>query len=336
MTTSLALPSASAGSGIAFHGYAGIDEIPGMGAANARLRRHVGMIEPIDPDAMRHRYTHLVNSDPLVDCLVASRDGVTVGYARVEWHDLTDGDRIYDVTTVVEPDAWDLGITEAFLGWAEARVRHVAEAQPTVRREWYANAVFDGDEELERALKTRGYLAVRWEAEMLRPTLDDLAEKDLPDGYVIRPVAREELPTVFEMQVVSFAEHWGVFEAGEHRLDEWIDDPRFRLDLLVVVWAGAQPAACVSNVEETRDDGSRRLLLEGVCTHPAHRRRGLARAAINHSLRLARENGATSAYLGVDTGNPNEALALYESCGFRKVSGSAAYRKPFEAQEMRP
>ena len=51
---------------------------------------------------MRHRYTHLVNSDPLVDCIVAERDGATVGYGRVEWHDLVDGDRIYDATVAID------------------------------------------------------------------------------------------------------------------------------------------------------------------------------------------------------------------------------------------
>ena len=34
------------------------------------------------------------------------------------------------------------------------------------------------------------------------------------------------------------------------------------------------------------------------------------------------------ASLGVDATNPNQALHLYESCGFRVVSSSTAYRKP--------
>ena len=61
---------------------------------------------------------------------------------------------------------------------------------------------------------------------------------------------------------------------------------------------------------------------------PGHRRLGLARAAINHSLRLLRDAGATSAYLGVDTGNHNRAMQLYESCGFRQASSGTNYRKP--------
>ena len=52
-------------------------------------------------------------------------------------------------------------------------------------------------------------------------------------------------------------------------------------------------------------------------------------------LRIADE-GARSACLGVDTDNHNRAHALYESCGFRKVSGSTAYRKPFLAEGARP
>ena len=48
------------------------------------------------------------------------------------------------------------------------------------------------------------------------------------------------------------------------------------------------------------------------------------------------DEGATSAYLGVDTDNHNRATALYESCGFRMASQSTAYRKPFSRQEPAP
>ena len=139
------------------------------------------------------------------------------------------------------------------------------------------------------------------------------------------------------MQVEAFAEHWGESEAHEHELAEWIDDPRFRRDLVVVAWAGDRARRRASRTSvETLPDGSLRGLLDSVATHPDHRRRGLARAAILRSLELLRAEGATSAYLGVDTDNHNRASALYKSCGFRKVSGSAAYRKPFSRQEPAP
>jgi GNAT superfamily N-acetyltransferase len=335
-TTTPRLPSLPAGSGITFRRYRGLQDVAAMGEANARLRTRVGMLEPIDPEAMRHRYTHLVNSDPLVDCVIAERDGATVGYARVEWHDLVDGDRVYEVITLVEPAAWGLGIAEAFIAWAEERQREVAAANPSDRRAWLAGEAFDGDEELEAALPASGYMRVRWGAEMLRPDLDAIEEPVVPDGYTLRTPTAGELPAVFETIVAGFAEHWGEHEADEHQLAEWIEDPRFRRDLVVVAWAGAVPAACVSNIVDILPDGSRRGLLDAVVTHPAHRRRGLARAAILRSLRLLRDEGATSAYLGVDTENHNRAFALYESCGFRRVSGSVSYRKPFANLEQAP
>lgn len=335
-TTALELPSARVGSGITYRPYRGLEDIPGMAVANARLRTHVGLLEPIDLEAMRHRYMHLVNSDPLVDCILAERDGSTVGYARVEWHDLTDGDRIYDITSVVEPVAWGLGIAGALIGWSEGRLREVAAANPTDRRCWFAQYVFDGDAEQERCSLVRGYTAVRWAAEMLRSDLGGIEEPALPPGYTLRVPTADELPAVFDMQVAAFAEHWGEHEADEHRMAEWVDDPRFRSDLVVVAWASDGPAACVSNVLDTLPDGSLRGLLDAVSTHPGHRRRGLARAAILRSLQLLRDEGAKSAYLGVDTDNHNRAFALYESAGFRRASGSATYRKRFTGQEHAP
>ncbi len=81
-----------------------------------------------------------------------------------------------------------------------------------------------------------------------------------------------------------------------------------------------------------RPDGTVSGLLAGVCTHPAHRRLGLARACIVESLRRLRDAGATSAYLGVDTDNQNRAYTLYESCGFRIATSSTSYRKPFSPE----
>jgi ribosomal protein S18 acetylase RimI-like enzyme len=38
----------------------------------------------------------------------------------------------------------------------------------------------------------------------------------------------------------------------------------------------------------------------------------------------------TEAALGVDVDNTSGALRVYESCGFRPISWSSTYRKPFD------
>jgi ribosomal protein S18 acetylase RimI-like enzyme len=331
--TTLPPPPAIEAQGVTFRRWRGLDDIPGMAVANNALRTRSGILQPVDEDGMRHRYTHLVNSDPIDDCVLIERDGTTQGYARIEWHDLADGDRVYEATLLVAPALWGTGAAEVAVRWLEGRAAEVAVAHPTDRRSFVGHYVFGRDTESQAALLAAGYEAVRWDAELLRPDLADIGPEVLPDGYEIRTPTAEELPIVFDMYVAAFQEHWGEAEASEQRIEEWIDGPSFRLDLQVVVWNGAQPASGVHNILEPQSDGSMRGLLASVATHPAHRRLGLARAAINHSLRLVRDAGATDAYLGVDTGNHNRAMELYESCGFRQASSGTNYRRPFDPRE---
>jgi ribosomal protein S18 acetylase RimI-like enzyme len=328
-TLSTGIPAVPRG-GIRLRPWRGLEDIPGMAAANQRLRDRAGVLEPIDVERMTHRYTHLVNSDPRLDCLVAERDGSAVGYVRTEWHDLADGDRILDITLLAEPSTWGTGASEAMLDWAEAHLREQAPRIPGDRRTWLQSSVFGGDEGVTRALESRGFVPVRWGAEMLRPDLESIEDVPLAEGYALRSPTEAELPAVFAMVVEAFAEHWGESEAGEQRIEEWTDDSAFRLDLVVVAWKGDEPAAAVTNLLEELDGGSIRGLLDSVATGVRHRRLGLARATITESLRRLRAVGATSAYLGVDTGNHNRALTLYESCGFRVVSRDTSYRKPYQ------
>ena len=108
--TSLGPPLAPAGPGVTYRRWRGMGDIEGMAAANARLRGHVGLLEPIDVDGMRHRYTHLVNSDPTTDCILCpARRPASRGYARDgvarprRWRP----DPRRDPS--VEPAAWGLG-----------------------------------------------------------------------------------------------------------------------------------------------------------------------------------------------------------------------------------
>jgi ribosomal protein S18 acetylase RimI-like enzyme len=68
---------------------------------------------------------------------------------------------------------------------------------------------------------------------------------------------------------------------------------------------------------------------ENICVRRPWRKRGLARSLIVQSLWAIKERGMTEAALGVDTENPNGALRLYESVGFRPVKRWTTYRKVF-------
>lgn len=332
-------PGASPDGRIAWRLYRGPEELPGMMEANLRMRTAAGVPEPIDMASITHRYTHLENSDPPVDCIVVTRDGETVGYARVEWHDLTDGDRQYEFTLVVAPDAWGLGITETALAWCEARLRQLAGDHdlPPGTRCWIQTGIFDADgDDTPDVLRAHGYEIARLGADMARPDLDDVPDLPAPDGYAFRAPRADELRRVSDMNVEAFRDHWGEHDSDpESHFLEWTEEPRFDPALLAVLWAGDEPACLVGIMLDRREDGTVGAYVSSVGTHPAHRRRGLARAALARALRLARDAGATDAYLGVDAENQHRAFALYEDLGFRKVAGNTAWRKPFDP-EPRP
>lgn len=319
------------GPGVVLRPWRGMDEIPAMAAANRRLRAHVGRLEPVEDAVLAHAYATLVRSDPARDLRIVDVAGSVAGYVRAEWRDLVAGERAYDLTVVVEPAAWGRGIADAALAWGIGRCGALAAENPSDRPAVLTSWAFGGDAELVPALEARGYEAWRHDAEMLRPDLAAIETHDPAPGYTLRIPDEAELPAVFAMFVEAFREHWGEAEGEEDRFDAWRGDPRFRRDLLVVAWApDGSPVACVQNMLEPRPDGTVIGLLDSVATHPGHRRRGLARAAIAESLRRLRDAGAGAAYLGVDLGNHNEAAALYEACGFRLAARSAEYRRSAE------
>ena len=103
-----------------------------------------------------------------------------------------------------------------------------------------------------------------------------------------------------------------------------------------VAWDGDQVAGLVLNTiyqHENEAEGVKVGWLDSVATRRPWRKRGLAGALIARSLAVLRERGMETAGLGVDAENPNGALRLYESFGFRPIRRYVFFRKPFEAGE---
>jgi ribosomal protein S18 acetylase RimI-like enzyme len=110
------------------------------------------------------------------------------------------------------------------------------------------------------------------------------------------------------------------FGAPASRGPELADDLRATLDdqrvAIVLVRADGEPAACA---KATTFDGM--TYLSSIGTRVAFRGRGLAALATRHVLAVGRGQTATTAYLGVHSGN-TAALRLYERLGFASVGES--------------
>jgi ribosomal protein S18 acetylase RimI-like enzyme len=173
---------------------------------------------------------------------------------------------------------------------------------------------------------------------MVRPDLDDLPVAALPAGLEIRPITRDvaAMRQVFDADIEAFRDHFGWSEATDERFASFIEDPDVDPALWLVAFDGDEVAGAVLNGIHVSPEGDRSGWLDSVFTRRPWRQRGLARALIARSLALLRDRGLSAAALGVDLANPNQALGLYESCGFRVVSSSTAYRKPLPTPATEP
>jgi GNAT superfamily N-acetyltransferase len=318
-------------------------DLPALFAVQDAARVADGEIERNSFQGFANYYRHLERYDPRADLVIAEGGGRVVGYSRVEWNDSNDGERWYEAVGLVHPDWRGRGIGTRFVAWSERRrlrmvAAHAAAGDAPDRARALTTVVFDGDTGGRAILEAAGYVPFRRFASMRRPDLADIAIPPLPDGLEVRPIARDRVAMrqVFDADCEAFRDHFGWSEASDEKFEEFIGYDNVDPDLWLVAFDGDDVAGGVLNGIHVDADGARTAWLDSIFTRRPWRQRGLARALIARSLVVLRERGLTAAHLGVDLANPNQALALYESCGFRIVSAATAYRKPLPAGSPEP
>jgi mycothiol synthase len=334
--------------GVRFRGFRGLDaDLPGMFEAVHQAHLADGEIEPLELAGMRAEYEHLERSDPARDILVVELGDEIVGYARVQWGDASDGSRYYDGFCFLRPDARRRGLGRAMLAWSEDRRRIIADAHAAAgegldRARWLTTFAHDGDLGGRVLLESAGYEPFRRFFSMRRPDLESIPDAPLSEGLEIRPIPRDRavLRQVFAAAGEAFRDHFGWVDEGDEAFASFSENPATDPDLWLVAFDGEEVAAAVIGEIHRRGDGiAREGWLASVFTRRPWRRRGLARALIVRSLALLRDRGLQSAALGVDAENPNQALGLYESCGFRVASSTTAFRTaigPLHGHEAGP
>ncbi len=335
----IAVPNRPDVQGLRFRRFGGAADYAGMAAANQAGRDDAGILEVITAENMARSYEHHVNCDPEHDILVVERDGTIVGYARVEWRDLTDGSRAFTSVCLLRPADRRVGIGTAMLGWAEARIAAVAATLPADRLSKMRTFTWDADEGAAALLTERGWTKAGRGYEMVRPTLEDIPTVSLPDGFEVRAVAAGDRRRVWDATVDAFRDHRGEDEAAEEDWAEVEADPHQDPTLWAIAFDGDEVAAGVQgriDPDENAHHGTLQGYIDGVWTRPPYRRRGLARALLARVLVLLRERGMTSAFLGVDGLNPNQAMSLYESIGFEIRSSETDWTKPLPKRAAAP
>ena len=285
----------------------------------------------MNADEVETAFRNAENMDLARDFRFVEVDGAAVAYVTTRWWDEADGPRVYRHMCKVAPEWRRRGIGTALLEWAQHHLAERAAAHHIERPKVYRTDVDEETADGAALLEAAGYRAIQHGALLVRPHLDDIPDAPLPDGAEIRPVAEQQLRTIYEADIAAFRDHWGFSEPTEKDWQTFLEFPHRDESLWKVAWHGDRVIGQVRpfiNEEENRENGRRRGWTEFISTARDWRGRGVATALICAGLRELAARGMQEAALNVHVENPHGAYRLYQSLGFRVRSFGTTYEKP--------
>jgi ribosomal protein S18 acetylase RimI-like enzyme len=320
--------------------YRGPEDHSAMAEILTAFRLDRGEHELVTAAHIDANYEAVSNCDLSTDAFIVEYDGLPVGYGRTMVAEVNDGvDGLVFAPTL--PAHNNEPLFTALIDGIEAHL--VAKLAPHHRSgnavRWRTDAEHPGPGRAATGeaarFEARGYDARQWGATMVRPNLDDIPERSLPDGVELRPVAEDQLRGIVAAYLECFrGDDWGFTEPTESDYAWIIDDPNRDHTLWQVAWVGDQVVGQVKpfiNHEENEARGYLRGYTEYIGTHRDWRNRGIAGTLLAWSLQALKDRGMTEAALGVDTNNPGGALSLYQSMGFEIENFGAIYYRDIPA-----
>jgi mycothiol synthase len=325
--------------GLVFRGFRGEADYPKMLAVIHGCKDIDGLERSEKLEDVINTYSHLHHCDPYTDMLFAEVDGMVAGYCRAWWELEGSGQWIGFQLGSVLPQWRRKGIGSALLRFNEHRLQQIAaQLKESGQLPMDAPCLLDNfvsSSEADRInlLERRGYKAVRYANEMVRPDLENIPNLPLPTGVEVRPIRSEQMRLIWEASNEAFRDHWGYIPEPWEAFEQMLNDPDFDPSLWRVAWQGDEVAGMVLsfiNKDENEMYGRKRGFTENICVRRPWRRQGLAKALIALSMIALKERGMTEAALGVDAENTSGALHLYEGMGYRMVKKQINYRKRLE------
>lgn len=298
-------------------------------------RSEVGLDEMPSVEQLDVTYANLRDCDPDLDIAIVEVDDEVVAYCRTSFEDLESGARDLVVFGPTRPEHLRDDLFTAVVRAQEDHLRRWCIDDRRHRFRAYAGHPGPGRPAAGESawLEGLGYEASEWGAFLVRPNLDDLPERTLPEGVEVRPVTEDQLRVILAADFEAFRGEWDFREPTEEDYAEAIGSPLRDTRLWKVAWAGDTVVGQVKpfvNHEENAARGYRRGYTEFISTHRDWRNRGIAGALLSMALRELRERGMTEAALSVDTNNPGGAFELYTSLGFELRSYEAVYNRPVD------
>jgi len=211
-----------------------------------------------------------------------------------------------DVLVQADPEHAEARV--ALLEWVESRARERGENEIFV-------SVADADDDLRRIVRSRGYEPTERYGHELVYDLD--AEPDLPQipaGFEMISLTPDLTEAYVELHRAAWSRPSApsTYDRRQHDLVTAMPDFRYDLVPIIATATGALAAYCMS----WWDPRSDAVEIEPLGTHPAFRRKHLAREIVREVIRRSWALGAKYVLVWGTSANA-PAMALYLTAGMR-------------------
>jgi mycothiol synthase len=226
----------------------------------------------------------------------------------------------YWAELVVHPHAGP-AVAADLLDWAEQRARSDAKPGAFLR-----SFTSERNAVVKDTLEQAGFTLIRHFLKMEVELDGSERRPEWPEGVRVRPMEPADERTIWAVNEECFADHW---EHVEEPFEEWQHWTTSRDDFDPSLWLLALAGDEVAGYSLCRvhdvDPGLGWVQNLGV--RRPWRRRGLARALLEHSFEVFRRRGIMRVGLGVDAESLTGATKLYEAAGMRAVKVTHTYEK---------
>ncbi|WP_114855477.1 GNAT family N-acetyltransferase [Brachybacterium sp. YJGR34] len=310
-----------------------LEDVPALTALLNRIDVADQLGEPVQEPSVREWLTSPELDLPR-DTRALRAGEELIGVAIVDVHAAVDRDGRVRCQLMggVDPEHRRQGRGTELLDWSEARALELARA----RHGSAENAVLrigggrdpqegsgPGGAEVRPLLERRGYRRARsWL--VMSCALPASAPAAVDGAEIIAPTDALREAT-HAAHLAAFADHWGSAPISAERWNRFWSAHTARRELSSIA---RDDRGTVLAYVLTDEDVPGVLHIALVGTRPEARGRGLARAAIAHSLAAGSAAGFARAELEVDAESLTGATRLYDALGFVRESVVATFEKP--------
>jgi ribosomal protein S18 acetylase RimI-like enzyme len=278
-------------------------------------------------------YENLVNCDPYRDMLFAVVGGHVVAYSRVHWRADSADNLLYNIYLTIHPEWHQSGIGRIMLKYSENLLKQIAQSHNPTTPKYFDTLSSETTTTYNTLLEEYEYEPARYFYAMRRPIDAPLPEAGLPQGVEVRPVEDEHIDQILDATDEVFQDLWGYVPMTPQDRQQIRSQPDFDPSLWKIAWAGNQVVGTVINSVNHNENitfNRKRGYTDKIAVRLPYRTQGIARGLLVQSIQMFKNMGMEETALGVDCDNPNGALRLYESVGYRPYKQYMVYRKPME------